>query len=70
MATHDERLSELEARFQRHDTLINGKMGIIEALQSLQKSVDDLKQFQVRALTLFGVAAIGVQIAIQLIIKK
>lgn len=70
MPTHEERLSELEARFQRHDTLINGKMGIIEALQALQKSVDDLKAFQLRALGGFGVLAIVVQVVIQLIIKK
>ena len=70
MATHEERLAELEARFQRHDTLINGKMGIIEALQTLQKSVNELKEFQIRALTLFGVAAIVIQVAIQLVIKK
>jgi hypothetical protein len=70
MATHEERLSELEARFQRHDTLINGKMGIIEALQALQQSVDELKEFQVKALTYFGIAAVGIQVIIQIILKK
>jgi hypothetical protein len=70
MATHEERLSAVEARFQRHDILINGKMGIIESLQALQKSVDELKQFQVKVLTIFGIAAVGVQVVIQLILKK
>ena len=70
MATHDERLSALEAKFQQHDTLITGEMGIVKALQALQKSVNELKEFQIKALTLFGVAAILIQIVIQVMIKK
>lgn len=70
MATHEERLSELEARFQRHDTVINGKMGIIESLQALQKSVEELKAFQLKALGAFGALAIFTQIVVQLIFKS
>ena len=70
MPTHEERLSELEARFQRHDALINGKMGIIEALQALQKSVEELKEFQLKTLGSFGALAIVVQVVIQFLFKK
>jgi len=70
MATHEERLAALEAKFQHHDTLITGEMGLIKVLQSLQKSVNELKEFQIRALTLFGVAAIVIQIVVQLVVKK
>ena len=70
MATHEERLTELEARYQRHDTLINGEMGLIKAIKDLQKTVEELKSFQLRALGGFGVLAIVVQVVVQMVLKK
>lgn len=66
---HEEQLADLRVKYQNLETLVTGEMGLIKSVQSLQKSVDSLRIFQIQALTGFGILAVGSQIIIRVMIK-
>jgi hypothetical protein len=65
-------MSELEIRDRliRLETIIgDDNRGVLAELKQLRQSVDDLKTFQIRVLSIFGALAVISQVILQILLK-
>jgi hypothetical protein len=66
----DHERDDLRERLIRLETIIgDDNRGVLAELKTLRRTVESLREFQVKVLGVFGALAVGAQIAIQVLLK-
>jgi hypothetical protein len=68
MSDHEH--EDLRERLIRLETIIgDDNRGVLAELKTLRRTVESLREFQVKVLGVFGALAVGAQVAIQFLLK-